>query len=381
MNWLLGGKTAEIKRLLAQLLDPSRRDRAARDLLQMGAQAAPQLIEALQSRDPGLPPLIRQILIRMGPAATPALAQALSEAMPSLRLQVCEILAQSKDRAALPALIAALRGEYLAVRSGAATALGLLADPAAIHPLLSTLQDASPEVRAAAALALGSFPAQETVDALANLLFDDPEIEVRLAAIRALGKMKHPAALPYLMAALRDSYWWYERESTASDLLAAIQAFGSLAVEPLIEALNDRERTVRLFAAQLLGQIGDARAIEPLGMAIYDLHYAVGRAAAEALAHFGAAALGVLSEALKHPEAAIRMHAISALAKLGNAEVFPLLAEMLNDPDRNVQKEVIQALGKLGDRRARPVLEPIAENRLDREFSLLARTALQTLND
>jgi len=47
------------------------------------------------------------------------------------------------------------------------------------------------------------------------------------------------------MEALRDSSWWFKQEQAAADLLTAIEKMGSGVVEPLIEALGDKEGTVR----------------------------------------------------------------------------------------------------------------------------------------
>jgi HEAT repeat protein len=258
--------------------------------------------------------------------------------------------------------------------------LGEIGNPQAIQLLLTALKDKEDSVRMSAALALGKFRNPATFDEIANLLLDDPKIEVRQAAARAFTATKNPKTLPYLMQALRDSFWWYERgEASASDLLRAIEVMGQDAVDPLIEALSDAEGTVRKFAAELLGRIGDKRAIESLGMAIYDLHFDVGKAAAESLARFGPASLEVLQEALTHPEAGIREHAIGALGKIQHASVAPLLLELLNDPERVVRKQVIQSLSELRDLRAIPALQEIASDRVDREMSALAKQALQNI--
>ncbi|MCL4527852.1 MAG: HEAT repeat domain-containing protein, partial [Chloroflexi bacterium] len=289
-------------------------------------------------------------------------------------------LGQIKDRSSVPALLDALRGEFYTVRAKSATALGNIGDPQAIQSLLIAFKDKEDNVRASAVLALGKFHNPATFDDIANLLLDDSKIEVRQAAAHVFGETKNPQTLPYLMQALRDSFWWYERgEGSASDLLQAIQKMGANAVDPLIEALSDDEETVRKFAAILLGRIGDERAIESLGMAIYDLHFDVGQAAAESLAHFGAASLEVLQEALKHPEAGIREHAISALGKIKHASVAPLLIDALKDPERVVRKQAIQSLGELRDPYATPPLQEIAANRVDREMAALAKQAIQNI--
>jgi HEAT repeat protein len=378
MNWLTGSKQGEAKRLITQLADVIKRERAAQDLIRLGSDAVPALLEALQTRDANLLSLYQQILARI-PSATPSLIKTLKSAHPLIRGRAAEIFAINKDRSAAPALLDALQGEYFTVRSRAALALGKIGEPKAIQPLLQALKDTEDEVRIAACLALGSFKDPSSFDDITNVLLDDPKIEVRQAAAQALGNTRHPAALPYLLEALHDSYWWYEREYAASDLLLAIEKMGVAAVDPLIEALQDKEGTVRKFAAILLGKLGDPRAIEPLSMALYDLHHEVGKVAAESLAQFGMPAVDVLVEALAHPEMWIRIHSIAALSKIKDSRVTPLLLEMLNDPEREVKKQVIQSLGNLKDPRALPSLQEIVSNRSDRELQALAKQAMENL--
>ena len=375
MNWLTGGKTGEAKRLITHLSDTTKRDQAAQELIRLGADAVPSLLEALQTQDLNLLPLYQRVLARI-PSATPILIKLLASAHPIIRGRAAEVFSINKDRAAVPALLEALQGEYFTVRSRAALALGKIGDAKALSFLLSALKDPEDEVRIAACLALGLFKDPSTFDNITNVLLDDPKIEVRQAAAKALGNTEHPAALPYLMEALHDSYWWFEREYAAVDLLQAIEKMGSAAVDPLIRALEDKEGTVRRFAATLLGKLGDPRAIEPLGMALYDLHHDVGKASAESLAKFGASAAGVLIEALSHPEMWIRIHAISALTSVKDPRVAPVLIEMLNDPEREVKKQIIAALGELKDTRVLPALQEIASNRADRELSMLAKQSM-----
>jgi HEAT repeat protein len=376
MDWLTGSKQGEAKRLITQLADVTKRDRAAQDLIRLGTDAVTPLIEALQTKDTNLLPLYQQILARI-PSSTPSLIKTLKTAHPIIRGRVAEILGINKDQNAVPALLEILDGEYFTVRSRAALALGKIGNPKAIQPLLRALKDTEDEVRIAACLALGYFRDPSTFDDITNVLLDDPKIEVRQAAARALGNTGHPAALPYLLEALHDSYWWYEREYAASDLLLAIEKMGVTAVNPLIEALQDKEGTVRKFAALLLGKLGDPRAIEPLGMALYDMHHEVGKVSAESLAQFGGSAVDVLMEALSHPEMWIRIHSITALSRIRDARVTPILLEMLNDPEREVKKQVIEALGNLKDPRALPSLQEIVSNRADRELHTLAKQAIQ----
>jgi HEAT repeat protein len=376
MDWFTGSKQGEAKRMITQLADVTKRERAAQDLIRLGKDAVPILIEALQIKDESLLSLYQQILARI-PSATPLLIKTLATAHPIIRGRVAEIFAINKDHNAVPALLEALQGEYFTVRSRAAFALGKIGEPKAIQLLLHALKDEEDEVRIAACLALGLFRDPSTFDDITNVLLDDPKIEVRQAAARALGNTQHPAALAYLMEALHDSFWWYEREYAATVLLSAIEKMGVAAVKPLIEALQDKEGTVRKFAATLLGKLGDPHAIEPLGMALYDLHHEVGKVSAESLAQFGAPAVDALIEALSHPEMSIRIHAIEALSKIKDTRVTPVLLEMLNDPEREVRKQAILSLGNIKDPRALPALQEIASNRADRELHTLAKQAME----
>jgi len=381
MNWLTGGRFAqgEAKRLIAQLADSTKRDLAAKELIKLGADAVPPLIEALQTQDLNLLLYYQQILARISSATLP-LTKALATAQPTVRARVAETLGISKDKSAIPALLDALKDEYFTVRWRAVIALGNIGDVQTIPFLLPFLKDKDEEVRSAACTSIGKFRDPSTFDEITNVLLDDPKIEVRRSAAIALGETKHPAAIPLLMEALRDSYWWFEREQAAADLLNAIEKMGPAAVEPLIEALGDKEWTVRKFAATVLGNLGDPRAMEELGMALYDLYHEVGETAAEALAKFGAKAVELLIESLNHPEAAIREHAILALAKIRDARVAPVLIEMLHDSERMNRKQAMLALGALGDSRALPALQEIASNRADRELAMLAKQILERIH-
>ena len=96
MNWFTGSKQGEAKRLIAQLADATKRDRAAQDLIGLGADAVPALIEALQTRDLNLFPIYEQILARI-PSASPTLIKVLATAHPIIRARIVDVFALSRD--------------------------------------------------------------------------------------------------------------------------------------------------------------------------------------------------------------------------------------------------------------------------------------------
>jgi HEAT repeat protein len=378
MNWFTGSKQSEAKKLISQLAETDKREHAAQELIRLGEDAVQPLLDALQTQDLSLLPVYQHLLARI-PSASPALTKLLATAHPIIRARVVDVFSINKDKAAIPALIEALKGEYYTVRSRAALALGKIGDRGVIPLLFKALKDPEEEVRIAACLALGMFRDPSTFDEITEVLLDDVQIKVRQAAAKALGDTQHPAAIPFLMEALHDSYWWYEKEQEVTVLLNAIEKMGAPVVDALIEALGDQERNVRKFAVILLGRLRDPRAMDELGMTVYDLHHEVSQAAAEALAKFGAPAVGVLSEALSHPEAAVREHAVMGLGKIQNESVAPLLVEMLGDPERMVRKQALLSLSVLKDARTVTALREVASSRTDRELAALAKQTLEQM--
>ena len=89
-------------------------------------------------------------------------------------------------------------------------------------------------------------------------------------------------------------------------------------VEKLIEALRyKKDSNVCRAAARALGNIGDARAVEPLIALLRDRDRDVCKAAAEALEKIGEPAVEPLVAALKDPWGPVRQHAAELLGKIG----------------------------------------------------------------
>ena len=74
-----------------------------------------------------------------------------------------------------------------------------------------------------------------------------------------------------------------ERQSIQLMAFYALVKIGEPAIDPLILALNDSNSSVRCYAADALGEIGDPRAVDPLNDALEDEDGDVREAATEAL--------------------------------------------------------------------------------------------------
>ena len=149
----------------------------------------------------------------------------------------------------------------------------------------------------------------------------------------------------------------------------AAEALGELgdawAVEFLITALKDEVLAVRWRAAEALGMLRDARALWPLIAALEDVF--VSEHAQVALKQLHAVEL--LTAALKAPDGFVRGQAAEALRKLaflratgrvkvdwGEAQAVEPLIAALKDEEPLVRAQAAWTLGLLGDARA---VEPL----------------------
>ncbi len=125
------------------------------------------------------------------------------------------------------------------------------------------------------------------------------------------------------------------------------------AVEPLMAALASDNDLLRTAAAASLGEIGDARAVEPLMAALASDNDLLRTAAAASLGKIGdARAVELLIEALTSANASLRIAAAGSLIKIGDARADEPLMAALEDRQREVREYVAFTLGSLGDERA-----------------------------
>ena len=217
-------------------------------------------------------------------------------------------------------------------------------------------------VRGAAAEALGWIGDKRAVEPLIAAL-DDKNRGVYKAAARALGRIGDARAVKPLVARI-----WIQRKDVHQPAAEALGQIGTPAVKPLIDVLEDKpsfrssskwkyERWPEVAAkvAEVLGQIGDARAVEPL---IATLKVKRGKdvrqAAAEALGQIGAPAVKSLIDVLEDRENlwAVREAAAEALGQTGEKRAVEALTAVLRfrGEYREVRWVAAKALERLGRR-------------------------------
>jgi HEAT repeat protein len=192
------------------------------------------------------------------PAAYDAMVNAVKHPMRDVRVDAGFMLAkqtQHKDPAAVPGLLDALGDDDPRIRTAAVKALGEIGDPAAVPQLLHIMNtERDGDIRWLATGALGKIGAA-AVPGLLNMLRDE-DWKVRRSAADALWAMREPSAVPGLLAALQD-----RNDVVRQAVAGALEAIGEGAVVPLIEALNSRDPQTSRIAADYLNKIATPEAL------------------------------------------------------------------------------------------------------------------------
>lgn len=156
---------------------------------------------------------------------------------------------------------------------------------------------------------------------------------------------------------LRSARRWRDR-AFAAELLGRVG--NAKAVAPLLDtvsATRAEDADVREIALRALARIADPRAVEPLVQALRSSRAWLTPRIADILARHGdeavAPMLELLDEGGRHHA---RAWAASVLGEVRAHRAFPSLIRALGDPDDEVRAKASGALGKLGDRRAIPYL-------------------------
>jgi len=169
------------------------------------------------------------------------------------RWAAASALGLTKDPRALDPLLSVTNHGYLADRSSAAYALGVLGDPHAVDSLVVLLSDADNNVRGAAADSLGRIGDKRAVSPLARAFANEKDDQVRPALAEALGLLGDTS---FLMELLR-----HPDPSAKSEVIRAIgRVREPAAVKPLIAILSSRDESLTEDAAIALEAIGTEEA-------------------------------------------------------------------------------------------------------------------------
>jgi len=179
------------------------------------------------------------------------------------------------------------------------------------------------------------------VEGLVHSLRDSTDPMVRQYAAYLLGKAQNPRAIQPLIEALGDF-----DKSVREQATLALSAIGKAAIEPLSSAMKEPKWETRYRAAEALGKIADEKAVKPLIQALKDNRDHVRYMAAKGLREFGDSdAIEPMIILLKDENRYVRMMAIRALGTIGGNHVHEALKKALeSEKDEKVKETIIEAM-------------------------------------
>jgi len=179
------------------------------------------------------------------------------------------------------------------------------------------------------------------VEELIHLLRDSTDPMVRQYAAYLLGKAKNPRAIQPLIEALGDF-----DKSVREQATLALSAIGKAAIEPLSAVMKEPKWETRYRAVEALGKIADEKAVQPLIQALKDNRDHVRYMAAKGLRDFGDSdATDPMIILLKDENRYVRMMAVRALGAIGGKKVHDALKQALeSENDEKVKEAITEAM-------------------------------------
>ena len=269
----------EIKSLIQDLgrktpvfMGSTPRSRAIHDLQEIGEGAIPELIKALEDKNPEVCTGATIALSKIGYNVVPFLVQALQNpSVKSLALDTFVLI----GKGALPDLIETLEDNRSDLRSAAAEVLGRIGseDPETIM-VLWKLENSTRKFLTSNRKALGQTNPTESARALENIIpalteaLQDSVPKVRANAADSLVRIGTPEAIESVLPVLKQALW-SEDPVTRANVANTLIAIGTPeAVEPVLmllrQSLKNNNPSVRSNAAKLLEKIGTPKALKIL---------------------------------------------------------------------------------------------------------------------
>jgi HEAT repeat protein len=213
-----------------------------------------------------------------------------------------------------------------------------------IEKLLSDLRSDNLDARLKAVIMLGRAGDARAVEPLIALLHDS-SMSIREAAAHALGEIRDVRAIGPLCSIL-SAY------SDGHAAAVALVKIGAPAVEQVAAVLAGKPDIIkaRETAAEVLGLIGDIRAIDPLIAALSFPIGLVGQPARAALVRIGEPSVAALAAALRNKQ----LNAAPVLFEIGTPAAMEALKNALSDEKQEVRQCVAEVLGLV---ERRPIFE------------------------
>ncbi len=279
-----------------------------------------------------------ELIVRFGPSVLEALAKSLATGNEDQKFWVVKALVELGSDA-VPVLIKALTRGSKSMRIHAASAMGEIRDPVVIPYLVAGLAD--------------------------------PVWRVRRNCYEALLEYGE-GALPHLKKAV-----FAESEDVAFWSARALGKLGEKSRDVLLEALKAGSNQLKFIIAAALGETGDTRVIKILIANCKESSWIVQRRSSEALSEIGERAIPGIRQAILKAVEPQSFWLLSALAKMGDPGVRALEGILVEEGE-NFRWNVKEQLIRIGEPML-PLLERLSRHE-DKEVRFFAVGCLGELS-
>ena len=187
---------------LAKLLSHKNEDLRMKIVTAIGqiddVKAVKPLSAVLQDKKVNIRMAVLEALARYGEPAQEAVIPAVKDRNSSVRVEAANVLRRLGNEDALSALGEILSDSELKVRIAAVSAIGIIGGEKSVELLMRACDDKHPVVREYACGILGAWGDPRAIPALHDVLQNDPEQDVRIAAASALTEIGDSISLRVL---------------------------------------------------------------------------------------------------------------------------------------------------------------------------------------
>jgi len=309
-----------------------------------GGQSAQILADALQKEGPIQTAAI--MLIREVPAEELlkiAIAE-LPKLGPAAKMQILTALADCGYKAAMPAVVAAVKDENVEVRLAALKTIGKLGGASDVQLLAETAATSDTKERGLARESLYQLRGAAVDNAIiAALTGAEPKVKVEL--IQAIGERNIISAAENLLATSKDANPKVRMESVK--VLQIVGGPGQLAA--LIELLKNSQRQP------------EARELEKTLAA-----------AANKISDENQRAIAVTAAMENATDAAVKSSFIRVLGRIGTKSALAAVRGVMNDKDANIEEAAIRTLADWLNPEPMEDMLQVAQNSTNKVFKILA---------
>jgi len=240
-----------IPTLIQALYRRDQQKAASAALVSLGKRAVPSLLMVLKQGDVNRAPAAMEAMMLIGPEAAPEVVSLLTARHRKMRELALQFLSLYRDPSILPILARTYKQGDDLVRISVISIAGLYRDTEAIRLLELGIKDKDAGVRLKAMEIIAKSGLPQTVPLLLARAEEDPELNIRIAALQALFYLGETSAVSSMVRMLQ-----YEKWPLRLEILKALLWMGRAGhVGPVADQLGHRKPEIANLAERVLANL------------------------------------------------------------------------------------------------------------------------------